>query len=147
MDVITFVCLLEFKKKLCSFWDFFVDSVKLWFPTILCCLLFCTKFDCNFFNHFPCLYVGLFVRDKCERLVKNQVSKGESVEFATSSQVAHVKKPAKRPHVEHMTRSWRVMPSYQVQECFTRRANPRSTHETFCLAKSCVALPNSLPTL
>ena len=25
MDVITFVYLLEFKKKLCSFWDFFVD--------------------------------------------------------------------------------------------------------------------------
>ena len=31
------------------------------------------------------MYIGLFVRDECERLVKNQTSKDESVEFATSS--------------------------------------------------------------
>ena len=30
------------------------------------------------------MYVGLFVRDECEKLVKNQTSKDESVEFATS---------------------------------------------------------------
>ena len=30
------------------------------------------------------MYVGLFVRDECERSVKNQVSKDESVQFATS---------------------------------------------------------------
>ena len=34
---------------------------------------------------FPCMHVGLFVRDECEKSVKNQASKGESVEFATSS--------------------------------------------------------------
>ena len=34
------------------------------------------------------MYVGLFVRDECERLVKNQISKVESVNFATSSQEA-----------------------------------------------------------
>ena len=34
------------------------------------------------------MYVGLFVRDECERLVKNQISKVESVDFATSSQEA-----------------------------------------------------------
>ena len=51
------------------------------------------------------MYVGLFVRDECERSVKNQASKVESVEFATSSQVAHEKQPAKRPHVKHMNRS------------------------------------------
>ena len=28
--------------------------------------------------------MGLFVRDECERLVKNQDSKGESVEFVIS---------------------------------------------------------------
>ena len=44
-----------------------------------------------FFNHFSCMYVGLVVRDECERSVKNQVSNDESVEFAT------------RPCVEHMT--------------------------------------------
>ena len=32
------------------------------------------------------MYVGLFVRDECKRSVKNQASKGESVEVATSSQ-------------------------------------------------------------
>ena len=30
------------------------------------------------------MYVGLFVRDECERSVKNQVSKDESVEFTSS---------------------------------------------------------------
>ena len=51
------------------------------------------------------MYVGLFVRDECERLVKNQVSKDKSVEFATSSQVTLEKQPARRPHVEHITGS------------------------------------------
>ena len=32
------------------------------------------------------MYVGLFVRDDCERSVKNQASKDESVEFVTSLQ-------------------------------------------------------------
>ena len=39
----------------------------------------------------PCMYVGLFVRDERERSVKNQVLKGESVEFATSLRVASKK--------------------------------------------------------
>ena len=34
------------------------------------------------------MYVGLIVRDKCERSVKNQVSKDEQVDFANSSQEA-----------------------------------------------------------
>ena len=38
------------------------------------------------------MYVGFFVRDECERLVKNQVSKDELVDFASSSQeVTHEK--------------------------------------------------------
>ena len=40
---------------------------------------------------FPCMYVSLFVRDECERSVKNQASKGESVEFMTSLRVASKK--------------------------------------------------------
>ena len=41
---------------------------------------------------FPiCIWV-LFVRDECERLVKNQASKDESVEFATSSREATCEK-------------------------------------------------------
>ena len=49
------------------------------------------------------MYVGLFIRDECERLVKNQTSKDESMEFTTSSRVAHKKQHAKRPRVKHMT--------------------------------------------
>ena len=37
------------------------------------------------------MYVGLFVRDECERLVKNQASKDDSVEFATSLWVVREK--------------------------------------------------------
>ena len=50
------------------------------------------------------MYMGLFVRDECERLVKNQASKVELVDFTIGSRVAHEKQPAKKPHVEHMTR-------------------------------------------
>ena len=37
------------------------------------------------------MYVGLFVKDECERLVKNQVSKDELVDFATSLREATCK--------------------------------------------------------
>ena len=69
------------------------------------------------------------------------------VEFITKSRVAHKKQLAKRPHVKHMTRSWRVMPDCQVHECFVRRDISQSNRETFCLEKSYVVLPNFLPTL
>ena len=48
--------------------------------------------------------MGLIVRDEYERSVKNQVSKGKQVDFATGLRVAHEKQPAKKPRVEHMTR-------------------------------------------
>ena len=48
------------------------------------------------------MYVGLFVRDECERSMKNQDSNDKLVEFMTSFQVACEKQPAKRPCVEHM---------------------------------------------
>ena len=48
------------------------------------------------------MYVGLFVRDECEKSVKNQVSKYELVEFVTSSRVAREKQPAKRSCVKNM---------------------------------------------
>ena len=49
------------------------------------------------------MYVGLIVRDECERSVKNQASKGKQMDFATGLRVAHEKQPAKKPRVEHMT--------------------------------------------
>ena len=48
------------------------------------------------------MYMGLVVRDKCERSIKNQASKDEQVDFATNSCVVREKQPAKKPHVEHM---------------------------------------------
>ena len=48
------------------------------------------------------MYVGLFARDECERSMKNQASKDESMQFVTSSRVAREKQPAKRSHVENM---------------------------------------------
>ena len=44
------------------------------------------------------MYVGLFVRDECERSVKNQASKDESVEFATSSRKATREKATYEAH-------------------------------------------------
>ena len=49
------------------------------------------------------MYMGLIVRDECERSVKNQASKVEQVDFVTSSRLSCEKQPAKEPHVEHMT--------------------------------------------
>ena len=51
------------------------------------------------------MYVGLFVRDECERLVKNYASKDESAQFVTSLHEACEKQPTKRPNVKHMTGS------------------------------------------
>ena len=48
------------------------------------------------------MYVGLFVRDECERSVKNLASNDELVKFMTSLQVARKKQLVKRPYVEHM---------------------------------------------
>ena len=69
---------------------------------------------------FPCMYVSLFVRDESERSVKNQASKGESVEFMTSLQVASKKQSARRPRIEHMIRSWGVMPAISPSKKFMR---------------------------
>jgi len=93
-----------------------------------------------FFNHFPFMYMGLFVRDECERLVKNQVSRVESVDFTIGSRVTREKQSVKMPCVEHMSRRWRVVPSCHFCDCFARRANPRRTCESLYLAKSCVLL-------
>ena len=93
------------------------------------------------------MYVSLFVRDECERSVKNQALKVESVGFAIGSQVAREKQITKKPCVEHMTGRKRVVPGCHFRNCLVRRANPRRTRESLCLAKSCVCFTKSLPTL
>ena len=86
------------------------------------------------------MYVGLSVRDECERSMKNQASKIELVNFVIGSQVACEKQPAKRQCVEHMIGRSRVMPGYHFCDCLARNAKPRKTHKSLCLAKSCVCL-------
>ena len=46
------------------------------------------------------MYVGLIVRDECERSMKTQASKNEQVDFAIVSQETYTRK---EPYVEHMT--------------------------------------------
>ena len=50
------------------------------------------------------MYVGLIVRDECERSAKNQASKHDQEDFVTGSWVSCEKLLVKKPHVEHMTR-------------------------------------------
>jgi len=42
------------------------------------------------------MHVGLIVRDEYEKLVKNQVSKVEQMDFAIGSQLSHKKQPTKK---------------------------------------------------
>ena len=42
------------------------------------------------------MYVGLIVRNECEKSVKNQVSKVEQVDFTIGLQLSRKKQPAKR---------------------------------------------------
>ena len=44
------------------------------------------------------MYVGLIVRGKCERSVKNQGSKDEQVDFATGSREATCEKAIGKAH-------------------------------------------------
>ena len=57
------------------------------------------QFDCNFFNHFPFMYVGLIVRDVCERSMKTQGSKDVQVDFATGSQLSRKKLTRENSHM------------------------------------------------
>ena len=89
--------------------------------------------------------MGLIVRDKCKRLVKNQASK----EDQCTSQLAHKKLtrkcPLKRPYVKHMTRSWIVMPAYH----FASTSRERTSHEVpaidtvFCPPLICILDPEN----
>ena len=55
---------------------------------------------------FSCMYVGLIVRDECEKSVKNHVSKIKQVDFATSSQLSRKKQPAKR--ATYRAHDWKI---------------------------------------
>ena len=50
------------------------------------------------------MYVGLIVRDECERSVKNQVSKVEQVDFTLARNYLARSNQRKEPRVEYTTR-------------------------------------------
>ena len=81
-----------------------------------------------------------FVRDECERLVKNQASKDEQMDFAIGSRVSCEKQPAKKQCVERMTERCRVMLDYNFCDCFMGEANLQRTYESLYLVKSYVLL-------
>ena len=45
------------------------------------------------------MYVGLIVRDKCERSVKNQASKVDKEDFVTGSRLSHEKLTREKSHI------------------------------------------------
>ena len=46
------------------------------------------------------MYVGLIVRDECERSVKTQASKDEQVDFTTSFRLSREKLTCEKSHVQ-----------------------------------------------
>ena len=75
------------------------------------------------------MYVGLFVRDECERLVKNQVSKKESVDFATSSWEATHEKATCGAHDWKMKSRARL----SISQLSREKAQPAKYPQKFCL--------------
>ena len=79
------------------------------------------------------MYVGLIVRDEGERSMKNQASKVESVDFATSSREATREKATCEAH------DWK-MKSYARLSILATVSREGPTRESFYLAKSCILL-------
>jgi len=79
--------------------------------------------------------MDLFVRDECERLVKNQASKKKYYNLQLAREKLARRVTPERPRVKHMTKSKKVMLGCKIRECFARNAISRGTRETFCLPK------------
>ena len=76
---------------------------------------------------FPCMFVGLIVRDECERSVKNQVSKVDQVDFATGSLLSCEKQPTKR--VTCRSHDWKMKGRARLSfhNCLAGKANPQKS--------------------
>ena len=91
------------------------------------------------------MYVGLSVRDECERSMKNQVSKVESMDFATGLRVASEKQPAKRPHVQH---DWKIKSRARLSfsQLSRKKSQPAKDPRKFLFGKKlCFALLSLYP--
>ena len=88
--------------------------------------------------------MGLFVRDKCERLVKNQALKDGSVQFTTSSREIISRKG-------HLWSTWlEAEESFQPVILWVLRekgVHPTRYSRNFLFDKKISSLPNSLPIL
>ena len=89
------------------------------------------------------MYMGLFVRDECERSVKNQASKDESVEFVTNSQEATREKATCEAH------DWKLKNHVMLSSSrvFCEKGHLVKYPRNSLFGKNFISLPNSLPTL
>ena len=77
------------------------------------------------------MYVGLFVKDECERLVKNQVSKDELVDFATSLREATCKNTTCGAH------DWKLKSHARLSDLqvFREKGQPTKDPRNFLFGK------------
>ena len=93
------------------------------------------------------MYVRLIVRDECERLVKNQVSKVELVDFVTSSREVTCEKATCGAHDWKMKSCARL----SISQLSCKKGQPAKVFVwqkvVFCFTKSLLILYiSSLPT-
>ena len=75
--------------------------------------------------------MGLFVRDEYERLVKNQVSKDESVQFVTSSREATCEKATCETHDWKLKSHVRLLSS----QVFRKEGHPTKYSQNILFGK------------
>ena len=73
------------------------------------------------------MYVGLFVRDECERSMKNQASKDELVEFATSSREVTCEKATCKAYDWKLKSHTKLSSSWVFREKGHLAKNPRNS--------------------
>ena len=86
------------------------------------------------------MYVGLIVRDECERSVKNQVSKVELVDFVTSSREVTCEKATCGAHDWKMKSCARL----SISQLSCKKGQPA---KVFVWQKVVFCFTKSLPTL
>ena len=112
-----------------------IGHVKLWFTTILCWLLFRTKFNCNFVQSYvPVFYMGFL----CKGCVWERVWRLKAKWRAKKFSRVDCEKPSHE--VKHVLSTWLEceeswhMVTISLREYLTGKAFSRDTRETFCFA-------------
>ena len=112
-----------------------IGHVKLWFTTILCWLLFRTKFNCNFVQSYvPVFYMGFLCKGCVWERVWRLKAKWRAKKFSRVDR----EKPSHE--VKHVLSTWLEceeswhMVTISLREYLTGKAFSRDTRETFCFA-------------